>query len=100
MEDFVKIFNNLNPLKFFTENCKTYRHLEKPVSISKLTPVRFSFSAKFISNIFDNFNNIYYCFLLSGDNYWKLFWKIIESTSLAFFKVSLELRKMTILNNC
>ena len=63
---FVKTFNNLNPLKFFTENCKTYRNLAKPVSISKLTPVRFSSSVKFINNIFDNFNNIYYCFLLSG----------------------------------
>ena len=63
---FVKTFNSLNPLKFFTENCKTYRNLAKPVSISKLTPVRFSSSVKFINNIFDNFNNIYYCFLLSG----------------------------------
>ena len=63
---FVKIFNSLNPLKSFTENCKTYRNLAKPVSVSKLTPVRFSFSVKFINNIFDNFNNIYYCFLLSG----------------------------------
>ena len=63
---FVKIFNSLNPLKCFTENCKTYRNLAKPVSITKLTPVRFSSSVKFINNIFNNFNNIYYCFLLSG----------------------------------
>ena len=63
---FVKIFNNLNPLKFFPENCKTYINLAKPVSIIKLTPVRFSSSVKFINNIFDNFNDIYYCFLLSG----------------------------------
>ena len=38
----VKIFNSLNPLKCFTENCKTYRNLGKPVSISEITPVRFS----------------------------------------------------------
>ena len=62
----MKIFNSLNPLKVFIENCKTYRTLAKRVSISKLTPVKFSFSVKFINNIFDNFNNIYYCFLLSG----------------------------------
>ena len=66
MGDFVKIFNSLNPFKFFTENYKTYRNLAKPVSVSKLTPVRFSFSAKFINNIFDNFNNIDHWFLLSG----------------------------------
>ena len=52
---------SLNPLKFFTENCKTYRNLAKPV-----TPVTFSLSAKFINNTFNKFNNIYYCFLLSG----------------------------------
>ena len=51
---------------YFSENCKTYRNLAKPVSISKRTPVRFSFSVKFIYNTFDNFNNIYFCFLLSG----------------------------------
>ena len=51
----------LNPLKFFTENCKTYRNLAKPV-----TPVTFSLSVKFINNTFDKFNNICYCFLLSG----------------------------------
>ena len=62
----MKIFNSLNPLKFFTENRKTYRNLAKPVSISKLTPVSFTASVKFINNIFDNFTNIYYCFLLSG----------------------------------
>ena len=56
MEDF-----SLNPLNVFTENCKTYRNLAKPV-----TPVRFSFSVKFINNTFDKFNNIYYCFLLPG----------------------------------
>ena len=50
---------SLNPLKFFTENC--YRNLAKPV-----TPVRVSFSAKFINNTFDKVNNIYYCFPLSG----------------------------------
>ena len=50
---------SLNTLKFFTENC--YRNLAKPV-----TPVRFSFSVKFINNTFDKFNNICYCFLLSG----------------------------------
>ena len=49
---------SLNPLKFFTENC--YRNLAKLV-----TPVRFSFSFKFINNFFDKFNNIRYCFLLS-----------------------------------
>ena len=57
---------SLNPLTFFTENWKTYRNLAKPASISKVTPVRFYFSVKFINNTFDNFNNIYYCFLLSG----------------------------------
>ena len=51
---------SLNPLKFFTENCKIYRNLAKPV-----TPVRFYFSVKFINNTFDKLNNIYYCFLLS-----------------------------------
>ena len=51
---------SLNPLKFFTENCKNYRNLAKPV-----TPVRFYFSVKFINNTFDKLNNIYYCFLLS-----------------------------------
>ena len=50
---------SLNPLKFFTENC--YRNLAKPV-----TPVRFSFSVKFINNTFDKFNSICYCFLLPG----------------------------------
>ena len=63
---FVKTFNSLNPLKFSTESCKTYRNLVKPVSISKLTPVRFPSSVKFINNIFDNFNNIDYPLLLSG----------------------------------
>ena len=63
---FVEIFNSLNPVNVFTENCETYRNLAKPVSISKLTPVRFSSSVKFINNILDNFNNIYYCCLLSG----------------------------------
>ena len=58
MGDFEKTFNSLNP--FF------YRNLAKPVSTVILIPVRFSFSIKFINNIFDNFNNIYYCFLLSG----------------------------------
>ena len=58
MGDFVKIFNSLNPLKFFTENCNTYRNLAKPV-----TTVKFFSSVKFIKNIFNNFNNIYYCFL-------------------------------------
>ena len=57
---------SLNPLNFFTENCKTYRNLAKYVSISKVTTARFSFSVKFINNTFDNFNSIYYCFLLSG----------------------------------
>ena len=61
----MKIFNSLNPLKFFAENRKTYINLAKPVSIVQLTPVRFSSSVKFIDNIFDNFNSIYYCFLLS-----------------------------------
>ena len=51
----------LNPLTFFKENCKTYRNLAKPV-----TPVTFSLSVKSISNTLDKFNNIYYCFLLSG----------------------------------
>ena len=50
---------SLNPLKCFTENC--YRNLAKPVN-----QVRFSFSVKFINNTFDKFNNICYCFLLSG----------------------------------
>ena len=63
MENFVKIFNSFNPLIFFTENYKTYRNLAKPVSVSKLTLVRFSSSVKFINYIFDNFNNIYYSFL-------------------------------------
>ena len=65
MRDFVKIFNNLNPLKSFTENCKADRNLAKPISINKLTPVRFSPAVKLINNIFDDFNNIYYYFLLS-----------------------------------
>ena len=34
--------------------------------VTKVTPVRFSFSVKFINNTFDKFNNICYCFLLSG----------------------------------
>ena len=55
---------SLNPLKFFTGNCKTYRNLAKPVSVSKVPPVRF-FSLKFINNTFDHFDNIYYYFLLS-----------------------------------
>ena len=55
---------SLNPLNVFTQNCKTYRNLAKPVSISKVTPVRFSFFVKFINNTFDN---IYYCFLLPGE---------------------------------
>ena len=49
---------SLNPLiflhktvKFFTENCQL------------------TFSAKFINNTFDKFNNIYYCFLLSGETF-------------------------------
>ena len=49
---------NLNPSKSFTENCKTYRNLANPVTSS--------LSVKFINNIFDKFNNIYYCFLLLG----------------------------------
>ena len=47
----------LNLLKFFTENCKTYRNLAKP-----LTPVTFFLSAKFINGTFNKFNNIYYVF--------------------------------------
>ena len=58
MGDFVKASNSLNPLIFFTENCKTYKNLAKPVSISKLTPIRFSSLVKFINDTFDNFNNI------------------------------------------
>ena len=50
---------SLNPLNAFTENCN--RNLAKPV-----TPVRFSFSVKFINYTFDKFNSIYRCFLLSG----------------------------------
>ena len=42
----VKIFNGLDSLKLFTENRKTCRNLVKPVSISKLTPVRFISSVK------------------------------------------------------
>ena len=61
----MKVLNNLNLLKFFTEtlNSKTYSNRTKPVSISKLTPLRFSSSVNFINSIFDNF---YYCFPLSG----------------------------------
>ena len=66
MGDFVKIFNSLNPLEFFPENRETYRNLAKPLSIGKLTPVRFSSTAKFINTIFNTFNSIYYCFLLPG----------------------------------
>ena len=55
---------SLNPLNFFPENCKTYRNLAKSVSVSKVPPVSF-FSLKFINNTFDNFDNIYYYFLLS-----------------------------------
>ena len=54
---------SLYPLNLFTKNCKTYRNLTKPVSISKVTPARFSFFIKFINNTFDN---IYDCFPLSG----------------------------------
>ena len=54
---------SLNPLILFAENCKTYRNLEN-ISISNVTPVRFSFFVKFINNTFDN---TYYCFLLSGE---------------------------------
>ena len=62
----MKIFNSLNPLEIFTENCKTYRNLAKSESVSKVTPVRSSSSVKFINSIFNNFNNIYNCFLLFG----------------------------------
>ena len=51
--------------KVFTGNYKTYRNLAKPTSICKEIPVKLSFSVEFINNTFDNFNNIYYCFLLS-----------------------------------
>ena len=81
----------LNPLKFFTENCKTYRNLAKPV-----TPVTFSFSVKFINNTFDKFNNIYYCFLLPGaaikshpgNNWIKNI--LLQINFTAFLKVFLE----------
>ena len=63
---FVKILYCLNLLKVLTENCKTYRNLAKPPLIRKLTPVRISYSVKFINNIFHSFNKIYYYFLLSG----------------------------------
>ena len=57
---------SLNPLIFFfPENCKN----SKPVAIRKETPVKklqTSFLVKFINNTFNNFNNVYYCFLLSG----------------------------------
>ena len=43
---------------FYRKRC---RNLAKPVN-----PVRFSFSVKFMNNTFDKFNNICYCFLLSG----------------------------------
>ena len=49
---------SLNPLKFFTENCKIYTNLAKPVLVSKVPPVRF-FSLKFIYNTFNNFDNYY-----------------------------------------
>ena len=52
---------SLYPLDFWQKTVKTYRNLAKPV-----TPVRFSFSVKFINSTFDKLNNIYYCFLLSG----------------------------------
>ena len=55
---------SLNPLNFFPENCKTYRNLAKPVSVSKIPLAKF-FSLKFINNTFDSFDNIYYYFLLS-----------------------------------
>ena len=54
---YVKIFSNSNPLKVFTKNCK---------NLQKYGKTKFYFSVKFINNIFDNFNDICYCFLLSG----------------------------------
>ena len=54
---YVKIFSSLNPLKVFTKNCK---------NLQKYGKTKFYFSVKFINNIFDNFNDICYCFLLSG----------------------------------
>ena len=76
---------SLNPLmflhktvKFFTENCQL------------------TFSAKFINNTFDKFNNIYYCFLLSGaaikshpgNNWIKNI--LLQINFTAFLKVFLE----------
>ena len=82
---------SLNPLNFLTESCKTYRNPAKPV-----TPVRFSFSVKFINNTSDKFNNIYYCFLLSGaaikshpgNNWIKNI--LLQINFTAFLKVFLE----------
>ena len=83
---------SLNPLKFFTENCKTYRNLAKPV-----TPVTFSFSVKFINNTFDKFNNIYYYFLMSGASIESHPGKLLNKKNIllqikftAFLKVFLE----------
>ena len=82
---------SLNPLNFLTENCKTYRTLTKPA-----TPVRFPFSIKFINSNFDKFDNIYYCFLLSGaaieshpgNNWIKNI--LLQINLTAFLKVFLE----------
>ena len=60
-------FNDLNPSQLFKENSKAYRILTNPESISEVTTVRFYSSVKFFNNIFDDFSNIYYVFLLSGE---------------------------------
>ena len=68
MGDFVKIFNSLDPLKFFTENYKIYRNLAQPLKV-----------------ILEN-------------NWVKIIY--YKSISLAFFKLLLEFRKVTILSKC
>ena len=55
---------SLNPLKFFTENCKTYRNLAKPVSVSKIPLAKFfslSNSLITLSITLITFTIIFYC---------------------------------------
>ena len=88
---------SLNPLKFFPENCKTYRNLAKPVSVSKVPPVRFFFlsnSLITLSITLIKFTIIFYCLeqllkVILENNWMKIFCYI--STSLATFAWVLHL---------
>ena len=56
---------SLNPLIFFKKTVKLQKS-GKTCNNQEINSIKISFLVKFINNTFNNFNNVYYCFLLSG----------------------------------